>query len=182
MTLEVAGHVPASGPESAEQAAEQCRQAIQHLKDIISGLDTMPPVTADLSQAISDTCIALQEQFGVTVDVSIQLDGDVGAERFEAVLRIVREGVTNVGKHTASKRARLRVEADSDRVSVTLQDDGDGDDGADPPTLPATTSDTLGAGYGLRALRGSLRAIGGTLDLATEASGSTLPAVMPLTA
>ena len=112
----------------------------------------------------------------------------LGAARIEPVVResgpqltaqaekllawIVREGVTNVVRHSGARRCEISVERGADPVRLSISDDGTGG-GADVP----------GSGNGLRGLTERLAAVGGTLEAGPWQKGfrllATLPAKLP---
>ncbi|NOX55881.1 MAG: sensor histidine kinase, partial [Planctomycetes bacterium] len=49
-----------------------------------------------------------------------------------AVYRIVQEGITNIVKHAGAKRATIRIVYNTDRVALTIEDDGKGFDTSKP--------------------------------------------------
>ena len=141
----------------------------------------------------------------------------LGAARIEPVVResgpqltaqaekllawIVREGVTNVVRHSGAKRCEISLERDADPVRLSISDDGAGpgdcpQPDATPAVLPAAVpgqglfgaqdsgSDGSGSdGNGLRGLTERLAAVGGTLEAGPWQKGfrllATLPAKLP---
>ncbi|MCQ9368778.1 histidine kinase [Brevibacterium sp. 50QC2O2] len=102
-------------------------------------------------------------------------------------VRIVREALTNVLRHSAADRALVRLERDGDRLVVLIEDDGVG------PGVPAeqggpveqggtasqggsasggpTSARHAPSGGGLRSMRERAELAGGTLDIASGAAG-----------
>ena len=72
---------------------------------------------------------------------------------------VCAEGVANAGKHAPSARVRIDVAVPGDRLRVTVDDDGPG--GADA------------SGRGLSGLADRARAVGGRLEVRSEAGGGT---------
>jgi two-component system sensor histidine kinase DesK len=78
----------------------------------------------------------------------------------------VREGVTNVLRHSAARTCRISLDQGDDDVVLEIRDDGNGASG------PGAEGDPDGSpGHGLRGLRERLAAAGGRLDAAGVASG-----------
>jgi two-component system sensor histidine kinase DesK len=73
----------------------------------------------------------------------------------------VREGVTNVLRHSAARSARIRVLREPARVAVEIVDDGAGTRG---PALP-------NGGSGLPGLRERAGLLGGALEAAPATPG-----------
>ena len=114
---------------------------------------------------------------GGTAELTI--DGDPGrlaGPVGEAVVRVVQESLTNVGKHApgASVSVALRAGdlADHDVVLV-VEDHSDGTTRA-PGPLAGT-----GGGYGVRGMRERAQALGGTLTAGTVAGGWRVELCVP---
>lgn len=91
----------------------------------------------------------------------------------EAVLAwAVREGTTNVVRHSRAEHCDIRVKTDRDQAAVEIEDDGD--------TVPASVS----TGSGLTGLAERARAVRGTLEAGPRHEGGfrlrlTIPLVEP---
>jgi two-component system, NarL family, sensor histidine kinase DesK len=84
---------------------------------------------------------------------------------------VVREGVTNVIKHSGGRRCDIGIRRIDDRVTVEITDDGDGS----PAGLPS-------GGHGLAGLRERVAAAGGTLAAGPLPDGGfRLAVTVPLT-
>lgn len=116
----------------ARESLTDVRRAVQGYREI-----TLPGELARARAAL--TAAGIEHELPNSTD-------DVGAEHRELFAWVIREGVTNVIKH--SRAASCRVVMSTDRVAVV--DDGLGADGA-------------GAGNGLAGLRERAAAAGGTL-------------------
>jgi len=87
----------------------------------------------------------------------------------ESVLALaLREGVTNVVRHSGARACRVRLEEDGHRACLMIEDDGRGHDDA-------------GEGSGLAGMRERVAALGGTLDRWSE-EGTRLRIILPMEA
>ncbi|MGV9251907.1 sensor histidine kinase [Streptomyces sp. NPDC003697] len=87
-----------------------------------------------------------------------------------AAFRIVQEALTNVVRHSGSRRARVRLARDGDVLRVRVDDEG-----------PATGTDAGGSGNGLAGMRERAAALGGTVDAGSRPDGGwQVCAVLPL--
>lgn len=87
-----------------------------------------------------------------------------------AAFRIVQEALTNVVRHSVSRRARVRVEHGGGALRLYVDDDG-----------PATGADAGGSGNGLAGMRERAAALGGTIEAGPRADGGfRVLAVLPL--
>jgi signal transduction histidine kinase len=95
-----------------------------------------------------------------------------GAPAESAVFRLVQEGLLNVERHAHASNVHIRLEQDSGRLAVTVEDDGIG---ASPGDI-----DKPGC-YGLSAVRERVVILGGTIAVGnTDPSGFAIRASIPL--
>jgi signal transduction histidine kinase len=99
------------------------------------------------------------------LEVTITTEGEPGplcASADLTVYRIVQEALTNVTKHAAACAAEVRLVYSSDRLAVTVADDG----GAAPrsPSPP-------GGGYGVMGMRERARSVGGRIRVGPRDCG-----------
>jgi signal transduction histidine kinase len=156
-------------PETArrlEAAVEDVDHAIRDLRNYIFGL--RPGVLADrqLDQALQQLGQEFADRSGVVtvVDVNDQVASEL-ASRGADIVQIVREALSNVGRHAGATTCRVRLQRNRDGlVILEIDDDGSGFD----PTSPA-------AGMGLSNLRERATSLGGTLEIESSPSqGSTV--------
>ncbi|MGI5488356.1 sensor histidine kinase [Microtetraspora malaysiensis] len=104
----------------------------------------------------------------VPVELDVRADRRL-PERVEvAAYYVVSEALTNVAKHAQASMARVEVDADDARVTISVRDDGVG--GANTRV-----------GSGLIGLSDRVQALDGTLEIASPAGqGTTLTATIPL--
>ncbi|PZG23746.1 sensor histidine kinase [Nonomuraea aridisoli] len=91
----------------------------------------------------------------------------VPEESAEALAWVVREGVTNVLRHSAATQVTLTTTNEDGRVLLTIANDG-----ADPVGRP-------GGGTGLRAMSERMRALGGRLATRRDGDRFVLEATLP---
>ncbi len=106
-------------------------------------------------------------------DCTLELaDLPTDAAARSALGSVVREATTNILRHSSAAHVRIALRVEGDRCVLEIENDGVTDAAADPP----------GTGSGIAGLRDRLDAIGGTIETATDASGSqfTLRAEVPL--
>jgi signal transduction histidine kinase len=156
-----------SDPETArrlESAVEDVDHAIRDLRNYIFGL--RPGVLADrqLDQALQQLGEEFADRTGVVtvVEINEQVASEL-ASRGADIVQIVREALSNVGRHAAATTCRVRLQRDREgRVVLEIDDDGRGFD----PTTPAE-------GMGLSNLRARATSLGGTLEIESSPSEGT---------
>lgn len=155
----------AQDPEAAAGHAADIEQIGRRaLTDVRQAVDAMR--APNLAEELDGAQRALDAAgIATTVDRS----GAVPTEAADELLAwVVREGATNVLRHSGASACRITLSDVDGRTAVTIADDGVG-----APTTPA-----LRIG-GLAGLRDRLAAAGGELSVEREAGGFRLVATVP---
>lgn len=110
---------------------------------------------------------------------TLQVDPEFGrldSDSEIAIFRIVQECLTNVHRHSGSRKALVRLDRFAREVRLEVQDEGRG--------IPVEKRmSVLGfgrVGVGLRGMRERVRQLGGKLDVRSE-RGTTVIAILPTT-
>ncbi len=151
-------------PEQPERAATEladietvARDALTEVRQAVSGY-RRPTLDGELAGARMALTAA-----GIDVDVAraeVAMDAPV-----EAVLAwAVREGATNVIRHSRARHCRLCVTATLAGASVEVLDDG-------PAAAPRNGSEADGDGHGLAGLQERVGSLGGTIAAGPHAGG-----------
>ncbi|HKG43509.1 MAG TPA: sensor histidine kinase [Gaiellaceae bacterium] len=141
---------------AAERALDESRRAIVLL--------TNPP-DEPLDRALVQTVEELVNRMGGRAAFDVEEGVDVPPKTREALLRIVREAVTNAGRHGRANLITVGLE-NGDGVRLRIVDDGVGFD----PTAVALDESS---GFGLTTMRKRTEAIGGRLTISRVAEGGT---------
>ncbi|HLB40029.1 MAG TPA: GAF domain-containing sensor histidine kinase [Actinomycetota bacterium] len=164
----------AHDPEIAarlENAVEDIDSTIRDLRNYIFGL--RPGILADrqLDEAIRELC----GEFAARTDVVTVADIDDGvaaelASRAADVIQLVREGLSNVGRHANATTCRVSLRRVADGgIELQIDDDGKGFDVNAPRD-----------GMGLTNLAARVDSMGGTFRAESIAGdGTTITAVLP---
>jgi two-component system sensor histidine kinase DesK len=186
---ELAGRLAHVAPERA--AAEiadiesVARTALREVRDAVAGY--RQPTLADELRDARDILRA--------AGISYHFEGDertIGAlpSAVEAILSwAVREGVTNVIRHSRARHCVIQVTTDGGEARVEVRDDGSGALPSDTSAqssvqasaqTPITSAES--AGHGLRGLTERVAAVGGRLDAGPQPGGGfRLAIALPLT-
>ena len=154
-------------PDDPERAAAEigdvervAREALASVRDTVSGY-RQPTLAMELAGAREALTAA-----GIDGDVEPAPEGL--PREVDAVLGwAVREGVTNVLRHSDAARARIRVIVDDRVRAVEVEDDGQGVAGAPLGAAPNGAR----AGTGLDGLRERAATVGGSLEAGPRADG-----------
>lgn len=115
------------------------------------------------------------------VEVHLELDlpdeASLAPARIGHVLAITGEALSNVARHSRARRARVHAWSENGRLHLTIQDDGIGFSGGNPP---AERAPGAGGGMGLRNMRDRARLLGGELTIESQPGrGTTVMLDMP---
>ncbi|MFJ3961660.1 sensor histidine kinase [Streptomyces sp. NPDC090036] len=161
MTLGLAEMELRGIPQAAAAAAlvargrGEAKVALEQLRDLVRGIH--PQVLTDHGLAAAVAEVALRHPVPVTVD----LDVPRLAESVEITAYFtVTEALANAAKHSGASRVAVVGRVESDRLTLTVTDDGRG--GADP-----------GAGAGLAGLADRVAMLKGRLVVSSPVGGPT---------
>jgi two-component system nitrate/nitrite sensor histidine kinase NarX len=146
-TLFSASIIAEALPLQWEQDQDGARENLDRLHQLTSGalaemrmllLELRP---ASLQQTTLSTLLrnlldAFQAKNNVHVDIQVEEDGgaDLPGEVKEYFYRITQEALNNITKHSKASLVEVRLKANSDGVSLRIQDDGKGFDMDQVPT------------------------------------------------
>jgi two-component system sensor histidine kinase DesK len=159
---ELAGKLIDRDPERAgkeiREVEQISRQALSDVRDAIRGYRTKG-LAAELAQAKTTL-----ETAGLTVQCDAASTVKLPAMQESVLSLAVREGVTNVVRHSQAHTCRLRLEQYNGTCRLEIQDDGLGSSSEE--------------GNGLRGMRERVEMLGGTLVRETE-YGTKLTITVP---
>jgi signal transduction histidine kinase len=153
------GAVRGGGPDAAEHL-DVAAAAVTEVQRRLSGvLDELRPAPGELAPALRTLVADFSTRTGLPVEVD--LPGCDGAPA-DPLLPVTAEALTNIERHAAASAVTLRVHAGE----LVIRDDGVG-------------FDVATAGHGLSGMRERLSARGGSLDVRSGSSGTTVRARCP---
>ncbi|HEX5403194.1 MAG TPA: sensor histidine kinase [Pseudonocardiaceae bacterium] len=155
---------PARASAELRDARALLRESIGEMQSVVAG---MRDVSLDGEIANAQTIL---ESAGVATSTDIApvtLDSQVA----ETLAWIVREGATNVLRHSDSTHCDICLRVDHGRAVLTLANDG--------PAIKVTRSPS--GGHGIRGMRERLNSLGGRLTAKSQRDGGfVLEASVPL--
>ncbi|HET7736199.1 MAG TPA: MASE1 domain-containing protein [Nocardioidaceae bacterium] len=125
--LEDSGELPEQlRPERFHDIAHELDATIRELRSAITGLGNVDDL-ANTARALEQTVARSERFLGFRPTLVVRGDLEQLPERLaEQVILVVREGLANVAKHAAAKRAVVSVVWESDEITVSISDDGVG--------------------------------------------------------
>lgn len=159
----------ALGPQLAK-AARDARATLSDVRQYMAALrQTEESGGLNLPVTVARLADDLRRQSGVAVDFE-----ETGAERQlepfveRAVIRIIGEGLRNVGQHSGASNAKVILRYDDEQVVATIEDDGKGFESNE-----LQTAEERGH-YGIVGMRERAEGVGGQLVVRSEPGRGTI--------
>lgn len=132
----------------------------------------------ELRERLEDLADRIEGEWGLEVELEIapEVEG-IGGRLGREVYHLVREGMVNAARHAGADRVTVRLAAadDQSRLDIHVRDDGRGF-----PFHGRFTGEALNAArLGPRSLRERIAALGGSLVVESEPTGSCLEILLP---
>jgi two-component system, NarL family, sensor histidine kinase DesK len=158
---------PAAAERELEEVGSLAQRSLAEVREAVGGYRQVT-FAGELEGARSALAAA-------GIEPSIRTEG-TPAGAVESVLAwTIREGVTNVIRHSGARRCTIVVRVDASAATVEILDDGPG-----LPSIPLLGTGG-GSGNGLRGLAERLRAAGGRLEAGRrDGGGFRLAAIVPV--
>jgi len=138
---------------AAERALDESRRAIAALTR---------PVDEPLEVALVQAAEEVAGRVGVQLRIDVGKGAEVSPDEREALIRIVREAITNAGRHGGAENVSVEL-SNGNGTLLRIADDGTGFD----------TRHTRVGGFGLVSMRERTEALGGRFKLSSDAGEGT---------
>lgn len=159
----------ALGPQLAK-AARDARATLSDVRQYMAALRQAAEAGGlNLPVTVARLVDDLRRQTGLHVDfeeTGVARELEPFVER--AVIRIVGEGLRNVGQHSGATNAKVVLRYDDDQVVATIEDDGKGFEASE-----LTTAEERGH-YGIVGMRERAEGVGGQLVVRSEPGRGTI--------
>ncbi len=172
------GAVPAATIRKLEEASaiiDRCSAEVRTLSHLLH-----PPLLEELglSSAVNWYVAGFAERSGLKLDVQVP----ARMARFDppaelALFRALQECLTNIHRHSGSKTASVKIEADGDRLTLEVRDQGKG---IEPETLGDWFGNKRRTGVGISGMRERMADLGGTLEIHSSGAGTVVRATIPV--
>ncbi|HEY6442420.1 MAG TPA: response regulator [Candidatus Acidoferrales bacterium] len=180
MSLELAARNLES-PKKAREALTESVALAHKIEDEIRTLSYLlhPPLLDELGlgSALSWYAEGFQKRTKIRVDTQIAPNLPRLSPGDETTFfRVVQESLANVLRHSGSPTARISLSMDAGVARLSVEDQGKGIS----REILTPGRDTTGLGVGIAGMRERLLQIGGTLEINSTGSGTTVVATLPL--
>jgi two-component system sensor histidine kinase DesK len=157
---------PATAERELDEVGSLAQRSLAEVREAVAGYRRVT-ISGELESARSALAAA-------GIEVTVRSDGALPAEVDPVTAWTVREGVTNVIRHSGARHCDINVRGDGSAATVEVTDDGYG-----LPSIPLLGGDG-DSGSGLQGLAERLRAAGGRLEAGRRAGGGfRLAAIVP---
>lgn len=144
---------------SVDRARLASRQAIDKM---------VAPIRPPVADALTEAADEVAERFGLDLELDLASGIGVAPARADALVRIACEALTNVARHSGSRKVSLILRRDGGRLRMRVRDSGQGFDTA-----------TCCGGFGLTSMRDQAQSVGGELHISSEpGTGSQVEATL----
>jgi signal transduction histidine kinase len=148
---------------AAERALHDSRTAIA----VLTSTDDAP-----LDRLITRTVDSFRSRFPAEVELDLDQDLVVDAERRNALLRILNEALINATRHGSARQILVRLTGDQGGSALSVSDDGSGFDVA--------AAMTAGRGLGLTSMSERAELLGGELKIVSgRGTGTAVEVRLP---
>jgi len=166
----------APGAEAPESTAQRLASMAATIAGALHTVRTVatelrPPMLDQfgLSAAIRWQADEFQNRYGILCEVDSDRDCSPSPCVATALFRIFQETLTNVARHAAANRVRIRLFEFSGRTTLSVQDDGKG--------MPEGKEN---GSLGILGMRERARLVGGSVEIASgTGSGTTVTVQIP---
>jgi signal transduction histidine kinase len=149
-------------PRDIHRLADAARHALDESRLVIAALAGAGNASEQLTLTASDSARRFELQLVLHCPPTLELPADV----VEALQRITREAITNVGRHAHARTVTVTLDG-GDPVTLEIADDGVGFDG------------NQARGFGLTSMRERAEAMGAALTINSSEAGTTIRVVLP---
>jgi PAS domain S-box-containing protein len=157
-----------------QAVADQCIREVRTVSYLLH-----PPMLdeAGLEDAIRHYVDGFAKRSGIHVEMEVSPRFGRISQNVELTLfRVVQESLTNIQRHSGSRKALIRLDRNSEKITLEVRDKGRGIPGS-PRTQ--TGAFPLGVGVGIPSMHERAKQIGGWLDIETRSSGTTVRVTIP---
>jgi signal transduction histidine kinase len=165
--------------ELAKHAAESEELVRQLQREIRTTSYLLHPPMLDesgLSSALDLYVSGARERTGLAIDLEVSEDvGRVPREMELVVFRLVQECLTNIHRHAQSKSAAISLIRTEDGLTLEVRDQGQG---ISEKRFAEIQSGR--AGVGIRGMRERVRQFGGSMNVDSTRSGTSVNVTLPL--
>ena len=159
--------------QEAKTLARRCSSEIRTMSYLLH-----PPLLTEvgLAAALQWFLDGFSQHTGISTHLEAPADlGRLPEDMEISLFRIVQESLGNIHRHANSRTALVRVQIKDDALTLEVADQGKGARSKDPAS-------GFEEGFGIKGMRERAHELGGKLEIAVTATGTTVCATVPIAA
>jgi PAS domain S-box-containing protein len=172
--------LPASSQAALTECRKLCEDSIKEVRTISYLLHPPMLEREGLAASIKWFAEGFSRRTGIEVEVEVpQAPARLPAALELDLFRIIQEGLTNIARHSNSRKAVVRLDRHAQGITLQVRDFGSGmriTSGLDPDARYADAR--YGAGVGISGMRERIRQAGGRLEIHSDDQGTTVTATV----
>lgn len=154
---------PSGAADRIDHAIDSIHSTIQGIREFIMGLDPEARSAVDLLAGLTQLADEFERSTLIEVELTSDPDVSIGPEEALQLVQLTREAMSNVARHAEASKVNVSVEDRREMLRLSIIDDGRGfDPGA--ARVPGH--------HGLTNMNARAEALGGTLDIDSDDSGT----------
>jgi signal transduction histidine kinase len=173
----------ASAAPAGSQTSKRLEDAIALMDQAIRETRTVshllhPPMLDELgfASAASWYVTGFAQRSGIEINLEMAEEQRFPEATELTLFRVLQESLTNILRHSGSKKADVRLEISGQELILTIRDYGKG---IAPERLEKFRNTGSDVGVGLGGMRERVRDLGGNLELLNNGAGSTVKVTLP---
>jgi signal transduction histidine kinase len=149
--------------EPIEHILTLSQSALAEMREHLYHLHPTALEDEDLLEALTQYCGVISKRYDLKIEFEVDLELSLTSVQQDALYYVVREALWNIVKHALAKHVEITVKSGSNRIILTIADDGVGFD----PSIVGTES------MGLRNIQERARMLRGLFELHSEPGQGT---------
>lgn len=176
---EVAAYIPEGrGQKLVTEIQHRLGACIEKVRTLAQLLHPPELETLGLRAAIVIYTESFRERSGIQVEIDIPPRLPRLPLSAETVFfRVIQECLLNIQRHSKSKKAQIRIEMDSEQITLEVRDEGVG---MQSSALETAEGVAPKVGVGLAGMAERMKQIGGRLEVTSGSWGTSVKAILPL--
>jgi PAS domain S-box-containing protein len=169
----------------SKQSLSRARGTLQEMSREIRTLSYLlhPPVLDELGlvSAIEEYAIGFSERSGIALELDVQPGfSRISQDAETALFRIVQESLANIQRHSGSLTGMIRLRSMPGRIQLEVSDAGHGIANDSYRVEGSAKGKAARLGVGILGMRERMAQLGGSLEVLSSSSGTTVKATIPI--
>ncbi|MDT8717768.1 sensor histidine kinase [Clostridium sp. 19966] len=159
--------------EIAKKSMEHARKTLADSRLVIEDLRFKASSEINFQRAVEKEVMQFKALSDISLDSSINIQAKLSLNTGKHMLYIIREGLTNIAKHSKATHAKLKISEENNQININIVDDGIGFD--------VKLLDKLLGHYGIVGITERVKAIHGKINISSiKKAGTNINISIPI--